>query len=272
SSRTPASPGRSRSSTSPSPAPPKASSPAASQPCPSTSAAPAKRNSGGEAAPARSGKPPSKASTSKPTPPHCTPSGTRSRPACANAAAPTPTRSRATPPTPTRRTRRSCASAATSPANSTRTAPPSPGSRPSTDPPLSSRPPGPGHHPARHADTTRHKHSKHAKLITTPCIGATMKRLNVILLVPLLVATLTACGLFSKFIPPIEVGNVFGIGTAEAPTTLTVPAFQDPAALGPFRPATIGATDLEATEITFPNIELPDMYGITLDALWVTLG
>lgn len=99
-----------------------------------------------------------------------------------------------------------------------------------------------------------------------------MKRLNLILLVPLLVATLSACDLFSKFVPPIEVGNVFGIGTAEAPTALTVPAFQDPAALGPFRPAAIGATDLEATDLTFPNIELPDMYGFTLDALWVTLG
>lgn len=87
-----------------------------------------------------------------------------------------------------------------------------------------------------------------------------------------LLITLSACDFVSRFVPPIEVGDVFGIGSPESPTTLKVPAFQDPTALGPFLPAATGAADLEETEITFANLSLPDMYGFTLDALWVTLG
>ena len=81
----------------------------------------------------------------------------------------------------------------------------------------------------------------------------------------LLTSALTACGFVATLVPPIEIGNVFGIGTPDAPTTLTTPAFQDPSTLGPLEPASAGATDYEATELTFPDTELPDMYGFTLD-------
>lgn len=88
----------------------------------------------------------------------------------------------------------------------------------------------------------------------------------------LLALSLTACGVVATLVPPIEIGDVFGIGTPNAPTTLTTPAFQDPSTLGPLEPASAGATDYEATELTFPDTELPDMYGFTLDALFVTIG
>lgn len=95
---------------------------------------------------------------------------------------------------------------------------------------------------------------------------------NLLLTIPLLLLALIACDFASKFVPPIEVGNVFGIGTPEAPTTLKAPAFQDPNDLGAFLPAAVGAIDYEATNLTFPNVELPNMYGFTLDGLWVTIG
>ena len=99
-----------------------------------------------------------------------------------------------------------------------------------------------------------------------------MKRPHALLLIPLLVATLTACDLFSKFVPPIEVGNVFGIGSPDNPTTLKAPAFQDPNDLGTFKPAALGAIDFERETIVFSNIELPNMHGFSLDALWITIG
>lgn len=99
-----------------------------------------------------------------------------------------------------------------------------------------------------------------------------MKRWLPLALCLFAVLTLTACGVIAAVVPPIEIGNVFGIGTPANPTTLSIPAFQDPAALGPLRPAAEGATDYEATELTFPDIEAPNTYGFTIDALWVTIG
>lgn len=100
-----------------------------------------------------------------------------------------------------------------------------------------------------------------------------MKRLHTtLLLIPLLLAALTACDLASKLVPPIEIGDVLGIGTPEAPTTLTAPAFQNPDDLGTFTPAAIAAIEYDANTRTFPNVELPNLYGFTLDALWVTIG
>lgn len=98
-----------------------------------------------------------------------------------------------------------------------------------------------------------------------------MKRTH-LLLAPLLLLALVACDLPAAFIPPIEVGNVFGIGAADNPTTLTAPAFQDPNELGAFLPAAIGAIDYDLEELTFANIQLPNMYGFSIDALWVTIG
>lgn len=99
-----------------------------------------------------------------------------------------------------------------------------------------------------------------------------MNRRLLTVLVPVMVCVLAACGLVSTFVPPIEIGDIFGIGTPTNPTTLSVPAFQDPKALGPLKPSAPVATDYEATEVTFPDIDLPNTHGFTLDALWVTIG
>ena len=88
----------------------------------------------------------------------------------------------------------------------------------------------------------------------------------------LLALGLAACGFVANFVPPIELGDVFGIGTPDSPTTLNASAFQDPSTLGPLKPTATGATDYEATELTFPDTEAPNMHGFTLDALWVTIG
>lgn len=87
-----------------------------------------------------------------------------------------------------------------------------------------------------------------------------------------LVLAAAGCGFISNFVPPQEVGDVFGIGTPEAPTTITAPRFEDPARMGPLRPANVGAVDYDTTLLTFDDIEVPDLRGFSIDALWVTIG
>ncbi len=99
-----------------------------------------------------------------------------------------------------------------------------------------------------------------------------MKRLRNILFVPLLAVILAACGFAGNLVPPVEVGDVFGIGTPATPTAIKAPAFHDPAALVHLTPAALGAVDFHANDLTFDDVELPNLYGFSLDALWVTIG
>ena len=95
---------------------------------------------------------------------------------------------------------------------------------------------------------------------------------NLIVAISLAPLALAGCNLASRFIPPIEISSAFGIGTPDHPTTITAPAFQDPGSLGPLLPAASGAIDYKATDLTFDDLELPNMYGFTIDGLWVTIG
>lgn len=101
--------------------------------------------------------------------------------------------------------------------------------------------------------------------------GEVLLMRKLFLLVPL-ASLLAGCGFIANSIPDQEVGDVFGIGSPEKPSVVVAATFADPAELGPFLPASSAASEYEETELRFEDIELPIMYGFTIDGLRVVVG